>query len=286
MILSPNRSSRNGAKVRLIAVHSAEGARDRISLGKYFQGPVDASSHVGIDAGGVEQYVPYNEKAWTLLNGNPISENAELCAFARWSRAQWLSEGTVDGVVNPKRMLDNAAAWIRERCLANGIPIRKIDAAAIKRGEAGVIGHVDWTNTGDGNHTDPGPNFPWDYVMARAAANQEGEEEMSADDLLNATVEIKGDAPNKGKQMPVREILSWSDANFYGLQKAVDALTKKVDALTTGGVDVQALANALGGPLGDHLRDSLDAVSYNALVRALNTTKGSVSLHVTGSEGV
>lgn len=184
MIPSPNYSSRGSSRVRLVVIHSAEGARDRISLGKYFQGGVNASSHVGIDAGGVEQYVPYDKSAWTLLNGNPISENAELCAFARWTRAQWLSEETVDGVANPKRMLNNAAAWIRERCLANDIPIRKLTPAQVDQGLAGVIGHADWTysNVGQGDHTDPGPNFPWDYVMARAAEGQESEDDVSFKD--------------------------------------------------------------------------------------------------------
>lgn len=187
MDLSPNRSSRGGATVRLIAVHTAEGSQRKESLGAYFRNPaVEASSHDGGDAFGLLGYVPYEEKAWTLLNGNPISDNLELCAFATMTREQWMSEVDITyyhtdlkrdvTVYNPKALLKWCAAWIRERCLARNIPIKKIDAAAIKRGESGVIGHIDWTLTGDGSHTDPGPNFPWDYVIS--LANNSGEDDM------------------------------------------------------------------------------------------------------------
>lgn len=215
MILSPNRSSRGSARVRLVVIHSAEGARDRTALGKYFQGNVNASSHVGIDAGGVEQYVPYDEMAWTLLNGNPVSDNAELCAFARWTREQWLSEGTVDGVVNPRRMLDNAAAWIRERCQARGVPIRKLTPAQVDEGLGGVIGHADWTysNVGQGDHTDPGVNFPWDYVMARAAGEQE--DEMSWDTPI----------PNHyGSNPPAKVMMAYIDEGVNDANAKLDGV--------------------------------------------------------------
>lgn len=188
MISSPNHSSRNGAVVRILAGHTAEGARTADNLGAYFGNPdVEASSHVGIDYREVEQYVDYSRYSWTLLNGNPISDNAELCGFAMMTRAQWLSEETITfwhpelrrnvTVDHPRRMLDNFAAWLRQRALARGIPIRKIDAAAVDRGEWGIIGHIDWTYSGigQGDHVDPegphyrrGTGFPWDYVIAKA----------------------------------------------------------------------------------------------------------------------
>lgn len=166
MIPSPNHSSRGNAKVRLVVVHTAEGARTVESLGAYFaKSSVQASSHVGIDDNRVEQYVSYDRAAWTCRSANPISDQVELCGFASWSRDQWLKE-------HPK-MVGLAAAWIRERCLARGIPIVKLTPAQLAAGQPGVIGHVDWT-TGmrEGSHTDPGPGFPWDVVMSMA--NQGG----------------------------------------------------------------------------------------------------------------
>lgn len=158
MIASPNHSGRGGARVRLVVIHTAEGATTTGALGRYFaRKDVGASSHVGIDDHGVEQYVPYDRAAWTLRSGNPISDNAELCAFARWSREEWLRH---------RPMLEKAAAWTRERCQARGIPMVKLSPAQVRAGQAGVIGHHDWTvGMKDGTHTDPGSSFPWDLFM-------------------------------------------------------------------------------------------------------------------------
>ena len=166
MIASPNHSDRGGARVNKVVIHSAEGARRAVDLGNYFlRTDIDASSHVGIDDNVTIQYVPYDRASWTLLNGNRTSDNAELCAFARWNRDEWFAH---------QGMLDRAAAWIRERCQARGIPIRKLSPNDIDAGASGVIGHADWTYSkiGDGDHTDPGPNFPWGYVIAKAQGGE------------------------------------------------------------------------------------------------------------------
>jgi len=162
VIASPNFESRNGATVRLIVVHTAEGALTTTELGNFFANPASqVSSHVGIDDHGIEQYVDYTNASWTMLSANPISEHAELCGFAAWTRDQWLTQHT--------GMLGLAARWVRERCLARGIPIIKLTPAQVAAGQAGVIGHWDWTvGMNDGTHTDPGSAFPWDVVISLA----------------------------------------------------------------------------------------------------------------------
>lgn len=252
MIASPNHSARGSTPVRLVVVHTAEGARTKESLGKYFQGNVDASSHVGIDAGGIESYVDYSRASWTLLNGNPISDNAELCAFARWTPKQWMSTSPVDGCANPKAILDNTAAWIRSRCLERGIPIRKLTPAQVDQGMAGVIGHADWTYSavGQGDHTDPGPNFPWDYVIARAAggpggggANQE-EEAMAGWDEKSGLAE-------EGHEYDMKEIFvgsnraAWVDARAS--EAAVEELQAQNEKLDTLIEVMTRVANKLEG---------------------------------------
>lgn len=163
MIASPNYSSRGGATVRLVAIHTAEGATNAVDLGHYFANPSSqVSSHVGIDDSQTIQYVDYSQATWTMLSANPISDQAELCGFAAWSRDTWLN--------SHKGMLDRTADWIRTRCLARGIPIVKLSPADVAAGRWGVLGHVDWTNgMHDGTHQDPGTGFPWDYVISRAA---------------------------------------------------------------------------------------------------------------------
>lgn len=160
-------SARTSSPVIWIVGHTAEGARSRQDLGAFFyQNATQASSHVGIDAGGVSQYVAYNRSAWTLRNGNSISDNAEICGFANFTRSQWLGSATVNQCPNPRQMVRNFSDWARNRCVSRGIPMRKLTVAQTANHASGLIGHVDYTNaTGDGTHTDPGPNFPWDVVL-------------------------------------------------------------------------------------------------------------------------
>jgi hypothetical protein len=161
-IPSPNYSSRGGTAVRLVVLHTAEGARTYQSLGSFFQNPSSGvSSHVGIDdtPGTVGEYVPPGMKAWTQANANPYSVAAELCAFAAWSPAEWGGHGV---------MLQNTAAWVAEECARFGIPVRRLNASQAQGGQAGVCQHVDLGAAG-GNHWDCGPGFPMDDVIRMAA---------------------------------------------------------------------------------------------------------------------
>ncbi|MGH3915958.1 MAG: peptidoglycan recognition protein family protein [Pseudonocardiaceae bacterium] len=160
-------SSRLGERVRLVVLHTSEGARDVASLAAYLNRPgVQASYHGAVDDQRYEAYVNYSNAAWHLRNGNQESDGLCLCAFVRWSRDEWLRHS---------RMLELAAAWIAERCLARRVPIRLLSAAEVGdaiRNDAhpgGVCDHYRYTvGTGDGTHTDVGRNFPFDVVMARA----------------------------------------------------------------------------------------------------------------------
>jgi hypothetical protein len=160
-IPSPNYSTRSGAPVRLIVMHTAEGALTYNSLGAYFANPSSGvSSHVGIDdtPGVVGEYVRREYKAWTQGNANSIAVAAELCAFAAWSPAEW------DRHPN---MLDNAAAWIAEEATKFGLPITRLTPAEAQGSGRGVCQHVDLGSWG-GGHTDCGPAFPMDRVLQMA----------------------------------------------------------------------------------------------------------------------
>ena len=145
---SPNQSGRGGAEVTRIVLHTAEGALSYQSLGDYFASPAaQVSSHVGIDdsPGVVGEYVDRGAKAWTAGDANPFSVQAELCAFAGWSRAEWDAHPT---------MIDNAGRWVAEEAAMFGIPLveprrrrragpRRLAAFAnmpTSAGWAGVIG--------------------------------------------------------------------------------------------------------------------------------------------------
>jgi peptidoglycan hydrolase-like protein with peptidoglycan-binding domain len=160
-IASPNYSSRGGAGVRLIVLHTAEGATTYQSLGSYFQGDVGVSSHVGIDdtLGTIGEYVTRGNKAWTQGNANPVAVAAEMCAFASWSESTWRNSHA--------NMLNNTARWVAEEAGKFGIPITKLSASQAQGSGRGVCQHRDLGSWG-GNHSDCGNGFPIDYVLSMA----------------------------------------------------------------------------------------------------------------------
>lgn len=187
---SRNYSSRGGGKVRLVVLHTAEGARTYQSLGSFFQGNVQASSHVGIDdtRGTIGEYVRRGDKAWTQSNYNPVAVSVELCAFAKWDRAEWMRH---------PNMLANCADWIREECAYFGVPITRLSAAQAQGSGRGVCQHVD-LGAGGGGHWDCGPGFPMDHVleMARGGAPGPGPtpepEPTEVDDMMTSALAADG----------------------------------------------------------------------------------------------
>jgi hypothetical protein len=162
-IPSPNYSSRGGATVRLIVVHTAEGAPTYQALGNYFASPSSGvSSHVGVDdtPGTVGEYVARGGKAWTAANANPVAVQAELCAFAAWDLAEWHRHPV---------MLQNLATWIAEEAAAFGIPIVTLSDAQAQGTGRGVCQHKQLGAWG-GNHSDCGPQFPMGEVLSMALA--------------------------------------------------------------------------------------------------------------------
>ena len=158
---SPNYSSRGGATVRLIVIHTAEGATTIESLGSFFANPSSqVSSHVGIDdkGGVIGEYVKRGSKAWTAANANPVAVQVELCAFAAWSPSEWDKH---------PNMLSNCARWIAEEADYYNLPITKLTASQAQGSGRGVCQHRDLGSWG-GGHSDCGGGFPIDRVLDMA----------------------------------------------------------------------------------------------------------------------
>jgi hypothetical protein len=167
-----NSSSRNGARVIWVAIHTTEGILTAAGLRAWTSWP--GSSHAAADAAGVlldgspDGFVDYSRAAWTLRNGNPVSDNLEMCGFAGWSRAQWLER---------PRLIDAASTWLARRCRARGITTpRRLSLAEVRgRTVLGIIDHGDYTDaTGDGTHWDVGDGFPWDIALAQTVTKLGG----------------------------------------------------------------------------------------------------------------
>lgn len=180
-IPSPNYSSRQGADVRLIVLHSAEGARTIGDLGHYFASmSVQASSHVGADdqVNTIGEYVKRDRKAWTQSAYNPVSVSVEMCAFSSWDVDEWHRH---------PNMLDNVARWIAEEADHFKIPIVKLNSLQAQGVGRGVCFHSDLGSAG-GGHSDPGPGFPINYVLTSAiGASTYAQEENSL--IASATSE-------------------------------------------------------------------------------------------------
>jgi N-acetylmuramoyl-L-alanine amidase len=150
--------------VRLIVLHTTEGAQTNQSLYNWFSNPsAKVSSHVSADntsRGELFEYVKRQHSAWAQGNYNGVSICIEMCtpsgAANGWSRDTWLSKGV---------LLDNCAAWIAEEAKAYNIPIVRLSPSQAQSSGRGLCGHVDIQPQ---DRTDPGRNFPWDVVIAKA----------------------------------------------------------------------------------------------------------------------
>jgi N-acetylmuramoyl-L-alanine amidase len=160
-IPSPNYSSRNPAGVRLLVLHTAEGARTIESLGSYFANPASAvSSHAGADdkANTIGVYVQRADKAWTQSGANSVAVSIEMCAFTAWDSAEWHRH---------PNMLANCAAWLAEEAAAFGLPLVRLSPSAAQGSGRGVCMHRDLGSWG-GGHVDVGDGFPFSEVLAMA----------------------------------------------------------------------------------------------------------------------
>ncbi len=155
--------------MRLIVLHTTEGAQDIYSLANWFANPsAKVSSHVGVDnhrQGTIAEYVKRDRAAWAQGNYNSAAICVEMCTPAGaangWSRDYWLSK--------QGWMLDNCAAWVAEEARHYGIPLTKLSPSQATGGGRGLCGHVDVQPQ---DRTDPGKGFPWDYIIAKASGGK------------------------------------------------------------------------------------------------------------------
>jgi len=196
--LNAQSSSRAGAAVLWITIHTAEGPTDEFpsrpdldagsaqSLLTFFRGKTDRSCHaIADDDVLLDNLVDYSRAAWTLRNGNPRSDNLEMCGLASWSRAEWLTH---------RGMLANAAKWVAGRLKARKMAVHRVTVAeCAARSARGYMDHNTYTvATKDGTHWDVGPNFPWDVFGTMVTAAYGGqptpEDDVSAADVWNYAV--------------------------------------------------------------------------------------------------
>ena len=236
-IPTANYSSRGGTRVRLVVLHTAQGSSNYRDLGAYFQGDVEASSHVGIDdtPGEIGEYVERQKKSWTQAAANPYCVSAELCGWAEWTPAQWHGEHQV--------MLENAAAWIAEECAAFGIPLRALSAGEAQGGAAGVCDHAALGSAG-GGHWDIGHGISVAELVAMAAGagpaaptSKRKGRNMIAETTGNGYWTVTSDGA----------VYAFGDAEFCGQAFEPDVVTGEIVGIAGHGKDGYWLLASDGG---------------------------------------
>jgi hypothetical protein len=156
--------------IRVIVVHdmeAPEGPLTAENIAHWFatmSASSKASAHVCVDNNSAVRCVADGDRAWHAPGANSDGLGIELAGYARQSRAEWLDQYS-------KGVLDQAARVVAGWCQKHNIPARKLTASELKAGKRGIVGHRDVSAAyGQTDHTDPGPNFPWDYFLSRVDA--------------------------------------------------------------------------------------------------------------------
>jgi N-acetyl-anhydromuramyl-L-alanine amidase AmpD len=160
---SPNASGRNGARITNFLFHTQEGGNGSPeNLAGYLGNPNSGVSyHYSVGQGRVVNVVDTDLASWSVGNFNPNSIN--LCfagSRASWSREQWLE--IEDDIRN--------ATWLAVQDAQKYKFSTEVIGKDYSHAREGISDHQYVTEViGWGDHTDVGPNFPWDVVEHYAA---------------------------------------------------------------------------------------------------------------------
>ncbi|MEU9059005.1 peptidoglycan recognition family protein [Streptomyces sp. NPDC048430] len=157
--------------IRVIVIHdmeAPEGSKTAENVANWFHtmsASSKASAHVCVDNDSAVRCVADGDRAWHAPGANSDGLGIELAGYARQTRAEWLDTYS-------KAVIEQAAKVVAGWCEKHDIPAKRLTLAELKAGKRGIVGHVDISKAyGQTNHTDPGPNFPWDYLITRVKAH-------------------------------------------------------------------------------------------------------------------
>lgn len=157
----PNRYGDNKTTKKWIVIHNTSNDAPAANEASYAKRRTDSvSSHYYVDDERIIQSLNTDYRAFHVgsSTGNSGGIAYEITGTNAKSRSWWMD--------NVRWNL--LAAQIRKDCAAHGITPRLLSIDEIKAGKTGIMTHnqarLAWGGT---DHTDPGPNFPMDHLLAQ-----------------------------------------------------------------------------------------------------------------------
>jgi hypothetical protein len=158
---SANHSSRYGAAVRFFVLHTEEGNSDAYQLHEWMKSH-DVSYHYILAKGVCIDHVDTDRASWSVLDANGYCINAVFAGSkAGQSRQQWIDRYSAE--------IDYAAKLFVQDAEKYGPLVPVVlgrDYDNIARSNGGIDHSGITYGLGIGDHTDVGPNFPWDLFVS------------------------------------------------------------------------------------------------------------------------
>lgn len=144
----------------------AKGGAYNVARGWFADKASKVSAHVVVDNGadprypdGVVECVKPGDTAWHAANANAGGYGIEIVGKASQSGADWSDPYSLAAI-------RNACRWVRSNPSLHGVPARWLTDAQLRNGERGHTVHAQCSRVlGGTTHTDPGPGFPFAFVM-------------------------------------------------------------------------------------------------------------------------
>jgi len=262
---------RKSGQPSVIFIHTTEGSEGRTSAedgAAYDARRTDGTStHFFVDEDTVVQCVLTTDEAHAArTHGNDVGIQIEECGKAGQTRAQWSDKASAGTIENTAKL----CVAIRKKYGASRFPLVNLTPSQLRAGQHGFAEHKDatlaWPEDG-GDHTDPGPNYPWDQLFSRIKEIEAPNMALTNTDAdvilnrLNTRLRDKDDVltiimravPWQYTGGGLQGATSTLDAltDTQQLQAAVASLTETVNGLVTAiaglhNLDVQELAAVLG----------------------------------------
>lgn len=213
--------------------------------------PDSTSSHYYVDDDSIVQSLDTDLRAWHAGNteGNDHAIAYELTARnVNVGRAWWLDTDNIEWPL--------FAGQVAKDCEAHGITPQTLTDAQLRAGSmTGIITHVQGNRVwGGSDHTDPGPNFPMDYLVSQVKKRLEGATTVATLNKSDVNVLANTDGVIKAPASSLREnsdnkfwtlgsfLRSIRDATRPAITKGWQELWPKEDGNTTVGVAARRAA--------------------------------------------